>query len=300
MQVYMNDGLVPLKDAKVSIMDHGFLYGDGIYETLRVYEGVVFMLDEHVRRLEHSAFHIGLNLPKSPDEIKGNVYDTLAANRLRDAYVRLTVSRGAGPVGLDPALCPRPTYIVYAEELKPYPQRFYEEGMSAVIAKTRRNLKEAINPQIKSLNFLNNILAKIEAIKARADEGLMLNHEGYLAEGTVSNVFFVSLRGGARALCTPSLDCGILEGITRDLVIDLAQRNDMKLIEGEFTAEDLHEAEEVFITSTIMEVMPVGKVDEVRFKVGEVTKLLAAEYRKEVAAYVKETKTAGPSLWGYE
>jgi len=291
---------VPLKEARVSVLDHGFLYGDGIYETMRVYEGVVFMIEEHIRRLEHSAFHIGLNLPKSPDEIKVSIYETLEANGLKDAYLRLTVSRGAGPIGLDPSLCPNPTYFILAEDLKPYPRRFYDEGISAVITKTRRNLKEAINPRIKSLNFLNNILAKIEAIKARADEALMLNHMGHLAEGTVSNIFFVKRENGHRSLCTPSLDCGILEGITRNIVIELARRNDMKLIEGEFTPEDLLSAEEVFLTSTIMEVMPVGKVDEVRYRVGEVTKLLGAEYGKEVAAYVSETKAAGPSIWGYE
>jgi len=291
---------VPLKEARVSVLDHGFLYGDGIYETMRVYEGVVFMIGEHIKRLEHSAFHIGLNLPKSPDEIKVSIYETLEANGLKDAYLRLTVSRGEGPIGLDPSLCPRPTYFILAEELKPYPQRFYNDGISAVITKTRRNLKEAINPQIKSLNFLNNILAKVEAIKARADEAIMLNHEGHLAEGTVTNIFFVRAKDGGRAICTPSLDCGILEGITRNVVIELARRLDMRLIEGEFTEEDLHRAQEVFLTSTIMEVMPVGKVDEVKYPVGEVTKLLAAEYKKEVAAYVKETKASGPSIWGYE
>jgi branched-chain amino acid aminotransferase len=295
MQVYLNDRLVPASEAKISVFDHGFLYGDGIYETLRVYDGVVFMIDEHMKRLLRSASFIGLTLPKTPDEMKNSIYETLQANGHRDAYLRLTISRGEGPVGLDPELCPFPTYFVLSEPLKPYPKRYYDEGIRLSITSTRRNLKEALNPQVKSLNFLNNILAKIEAKRAGADEALMLNREGYLAEGTVSNIFFV--RDGT--LCTPSIHCGILDGITRNVVLDLARRLDIKIHEGEFTPDDLLAAREVFITSTIMEVMAVGMINNTPFKPGEMTRSLAAQYSKEVDAYVQNIKSSGPSLWGF-
>lgn len=300
MRVYLNNKLVPLKNARISPLDHGFLYGDGIYETMRIYDRVVFMIDEHIKRLEHSAFLTGLDLPKSPDEIKNSIYETLEANRLKEAYLRLTISRGEGPIGLDPALCPTPTYFVLAEKIHPYPERFYKEGIRLFITNTRRNYKESQDPQIKSLSFLNNILAKIEVIKARADEALMLNYEGYLAEGTVSNIFFVRNEPGGPSLCTPSLDCGILQGITRDIVLEIARREHIGVLEDRFTPEDIYSASEVFITSTIMEVMPVGAIGGVSYKPGEITKLFAALYRKEVEAYVSETKAAGPSLWGYE
>ncbi len=295
MRVYLNDGLVPLKEARISVLDHGFLYGDGIYETMRVYGGVVFMLEEHLKRLQRSAAFIGLTLPKGPGEMKASIYETIEANHEKEAYLRLTVSRGAGAIGLDPELCARPTYIVFAEKLKPYPQGFYENGIKLHITAVRRNLKEAVNPQIKSLNFLNNILARIEAKKAGADEALMLNHEGLLAEGTVSNIFFVN---GEGALCTPRVDCGILDGITRGVLLDIAGRLHINTMEGRFTPADLYSAREVFIASTIMEAMPVGKVDGAVFKVGETAKLLAAEYRKEVDAYTENTRAAGPSIWG--
>lgn len=295
MFVYLNDRVLPLKEAGISPLDHGFLYGDGVYETVRVYDGVVFMLDEHVRRLERSASLIGLALPKSAEGIRISVYETLEANGFKDAYLRITVSRGEGPVGLDPSLCPRPTYFIYSEKAKPYPRNYYEAGIRLAIVGTRRNLREALDPRIKSLNFLNNILAKIEAVKAGAEEAVMLNWKGVLAEGTVSNLFFVR----AGALCTPSAGSGILEGITREITLLLARRLDMKVREGEFSPEDLYTAQEVFITSTMMEIMPAGRVDDIRYPVGPVTKTLAAEYKKEVFSYVADTKAAGPSLWGY-
>ncbi len=293
MFVYLNDKIVPAAEAKVSVFDHGFLYGDGIYETVRVYDGVVFLIDEHLKRLRRSASLIGLDIPKSDADIKGTVYDTLLANGLSDAYVRLTVSRGYGDIGLDPDLCKEPTYIIIAEKFKPYPRSYYEGGIRLNIAKVRRNLKEALNPQIKSLNFLNNILAKIEAKKADANEAIMLNASGYLAEGTVSNIFFVI----DQVLCTPSIKCGILDGITRDLVIDLAVKNAIRISEGEFRPEDLYKASEVFITNSTMEIMPVSRVDEAHFNIGETSALLQAKYRQEVKGYVREKKGEGPSLW---
>lgn len=293
MLVYLNDKIIPAAEAKISIFDHGFLYGDGIYETLRVYDGVVFLLDEHLERLYRSAMLIGLDIPKDAAGIKSAIYDTLQANKLRNAYVRLTVSRGEGEIGLDPALCRKPTFIIVTKELAEYPRVYYEEGVRIIIAVVKRNCREALNPQIKSLNFLNNILAKIEAKKADAYEAVMTNVAGHLAEGTICNIFFV--KDGI--LCTPSIECGILDGITRSLVLDLAFRNDIMIKEGEFTPAELYKASEVFITNTTMEVMPVSRVDDVHYKVGEIAKLLHTKYRQEVNGYVREKKGESPSLW---
>lgn len=293
MFVYLNDKLVPSADARVSVFDHGFLYGDGIYETMRVYDGVIFLIEEHLKRLRRSASLIGLTITRSDDDIKRALYETLIANTLSDAYVRLTISRGAGEIGLDPDLCKEPTFIVIAQKYKNYPRSYYEEGISLKIASVRRNLKEALDPQIKSLNFLNNILAKIEAGKAGANEAIMLNAAGHLAEGTISNIFF--LKGGV--LNTPSIGCGILDGITRALVIRLAVQNSIAVREGEFGPEELSGASEVFITNSTMEVMPVSRVDELHFKAGETAALLLAKYRKEVNGYAREKKEEAPALW---
>ncbi len=296
MYIYLNGKIVPAKEAVVSVFDHGFLYGDGIYETIRVYDRVIFMLDEHLGRFYRSASMIGLTLPFEIDSLKISIYETLIANALRNAYIRLTVSRGHGPIGLDPDLCPEPTTVIIVQELKEYPRAFYEKGINLIISETRRNIKEAINPKIKSLNFLNNILAKLEAKKRDAYEAIMLNAYGKLAEGSISNVFFY--KDGV--LCTPSLECGILDGITRRLVLELARREDLKIKEGEFTKEDIYSATEVFITNTTLEVMPVSKVDDQVYAVGNITKLLHKAYRKEVNAYVANVKAEGPSLWGHE
>jgi branched-chain amino acid aminotransferase len=296
MQIHLNGRLVPAKEAVISVFDHGFLYGDGVYETMRVYDGVTFMLDEHLRRLFRSASLIGLTIPHDVDSLKASIYDTLIANFLKNAFVRLTVSRGYGPIGLDPDLCPKPTIVIIAQEMKEYPKSFYEKGINIIIAETRRNFRGSINPQIKSLNFLNNILAKIEAKKGGAYDAIMLNVYGKLAEGTISNIFFFK----DNILCTPSPECGILDGITRGVVKELAMRDGLKVEEGEFTKEDLYSAEEVFITSTTLEVMPVSKIDDREYAVGYMTKLLHRAYRGEANAYVAKVKTEGPSLWGYE
>jgi branched-chain amino acid aminotransferase len=293
MYVYLNNRTIPSGEARVSVFDHGFLYGDGIYETMRVYDGVVFMFDEHIERLHRSASLIHLDLPKDSAAIKMAVYDTLKANYLTNAYVRVTVSRGHGPIGLDPALCKEPTFVVIATDFKDYPRSFYDEGIKLMIVSVRRNIREALNPQIKSLNFLNNILAKIETKQTDSYEALMLNSEGYLAEGAISNIFFVR----DKVLCTPSIECGILDGITRGLVLAIAARSGVTVEEGDFAPEDLYLATEVFVTNTTMEVMPVSRVDAAHFDVGEITKLLMANYRHEVKAYVREKKGESPSLW---
>lgn len=294
MYIYLNGKIVPSKEAMISVFDHGFLYGDGIYETMRTYEGVVFKFDEHLKRLYRSASLIGLTLPLEIDPLKIAVYETLIANSFRNAYIRLTISRGRGSIGIDPDLCREPTIAIIVQEIKEYPKSYYKNGISIIISRTKRNLKEAIDPRIKSLNFLNNILAKIEAKNANAYEAIMLNAGGKLTEGTISNLFFYR----NDSLCTPSVDCGILDGITRGIVIDLARREGMKLEEGKFTKKDIYSAKEVFITNTTLEVMPVSKVDNQIYAVGDITKLLHRLYKEEVKVYSENIKAESPSIWG--
>jgi branched-chain amino acid aminotransferase len=288
--VYLNDGVVPEAEAMVSVFDHGFMYGDGIYETLRAYDGVVFRCEEHIQRLFRSASLIGLNMPKDIAGIKDAINETLRANSLLNAYIRVTVSRGKGLIGLDPDLCETASFVIMTNNFKPYPAVFYEEGIKIIIAAVRRNLKEALDPRIKSLNFLNNILAKIEAKQAGAYEAVMLNSGGLITEGTISNIFFA--RDGV--LCTPSVACGILDGITRSLTLDLAVKNGLTVKEGEFRPEDLYGASEVFLTNTTMEVMPVSRVDETSYQPGKTAALLVREYGREVAAYVREKECERP------
>ena len=219
MNIFLNKALVPESEAVVLVYDHGFLYGDGIYETMRAYNGVVFMLEKHLERLCRSASITKLSLPET-GFITDAVLRTIEANKLSEAYVRVTVSRGKGPIGLDPALCKEPTFVVVAEDFREYPGHLYSEGVKLIIAQTRRNLVSAISPRIKSLNFLNNIFAKMEAKERGAYEAIMLNAEGMLAEGTVCNIFFVK----DNVLCTPAAEVGVLDGITRELVISMAQK----------------------------------------------------------------------------
>jgi branched-chain amino acid aminotransferase len=294
MFVYVNGKIVPAKEAVVSVFDHGFLYGDGVYETMKVYDGIVFMLDEHLQRLYRSASLIGLSIPSGTDHLKIALYETLMANAFRNAYVRVTVSRGQGKIGLDPDFCPVPTVVIIIQDFQEYPAAYYKNGIRLIISETRRNLKEAINPQIKSLNFLNNILAKIEAKKKNAYEAVMLNSEGKLTEGTISNIAFYK----NNTLCSPSIACGILDGITRGIVLDLARREGLIVKEGRFTKKDIYSAEEVFITNTTMEVMPVSKVDDQPYPVGKIARLLRKLYRQEINTYVTNMKSEGPSLLG--
>ena len=286
--IYLNNILVPDNKAVVSVFDHGFLYGDGIYETLRAYDGVLFKLNEHIDRLFRSASLIKLQLPKTREEIGGAVYETIRANRLKEAYVRITVSRGKGPIGLDPALCPKPAFVIIANPFKDYPPSYYKKGVKAVVVKTRRNFKGALDPQIKSLNFLNNVLAKTEAIACGAYEAVMLNYKGYVAEGTISNIFFVK----DKVLCTPSVEAGILDGITRRIIIDIANEMGIKVKEGRFRPDDIYEADEVFISNTTMEVMPVKKFDDAKFSVstGGITKAIHKAYRAIVREYIRENR----------
>ena len=285
MFVFLDNRTVPESEAVVSVYDHGFLYGDGIYETMRAYGGVVFMLRRHIERLARSASMIGLKLPEE-GKIIDAIYQTLGANDLSEAYIRITVSRGKGPIGLDPGLCREPTFIVITEQFRGYPVSCREKGMRLILAKTRRNAIEAVDPKIKSLNFLNNILAKKEAKEKGADEAIMLNTAGFLTEGTVCNIFFV----GDGVLFTPSTEAGILDGITRGLVIALAREIGIPVEEGMFRPADLFRATEVFFTNTSAEIMPVASVDNVGFRPGEVAGRLSALYRKAVDEYIRDNK----------
>lgn len=257
MWIYLNDRFVRKEDAVVSVFDHGLLYGDGVYETLRSYGGLIFMLQEHVARLRRSAQLIGLDLPLGDKDWPALLREALHRNTLDDAYLRITVSRGAGEIGLDPALCKEPTTIVMALPLKPYSRALYDEGVHLARVQIRRNLAAALPPKIKSLNFLNNILAKREALQAGAFDGIMLNAEGDLTECTASNLFFVQ----QGCLCTPSVECGILDGITRNVVLQLAREHEVPTQEGRYRAEALSQAEECFVTNTTLEIMPVSAVD---------------------------------------
>ena len=285
MYIFLDGVIVPESQAVVSVYDHGFLYGDGVYETMRSYGGIVFMVRRHMDRLARSAALIRLKVPEAESLIEA-VDQTLEANKLSDAYIRITLSRGKGPIGLDPGLCGRHTLVVIAEPFREYPVGCYEKGVQFIIAKTRRNLADAIDPKIKSLNFLNNILAKIEAKERGAYEAVMLNAEGFLTEGTVCNIFFVS----NGILCTPSVETGILDGITRELVIGLAGRHGLRVEEGMFYPNDLLGASEVFFTNTTAEVMPVAGIEDVRFEVGEITRTLRRLYRTEVGEYIRKNR----------
>lgn len=282
--IYLNNKLIPKNKATISIFDHGFLYGDGVYETLRAYEGVVFKFEEHIKRLFRSADMIGLKVPKTLHEIKRAVYKTLRANNLKEAFIRINVSRGFGPIGLDPGLCPKPTFVIIANPFKDYPLQFYRKGVKIVIVNVRRNFKDALNPMIKSLNFLNNILATIEGQKKGAHEAIMLNYKGYIAEGTTSNIFFVK----NNLLYTPAVDVGILDGITRQVILNIAEELMIRFREGKFTQKDIYSADEVFISSTTREIMPVNRVDDVKIgnKIGKITKKLLMAYREKVAEYI--------------
>ena len=281
MLVYLNGHFVTKEEATVSVFDHGFLYGDGIYETMRAYNGSLFLIVRHLERLTHSARAISLALPMPLNEIEKALKETLRINNLTDAYVRLHIARGPGEIGLDPALCPEPTMVIMAKQFKDYPAEYYELGVSVAIVKTRRNHPLALDPSIKGTNFLNNILAKIESIRAGAYEGIMLNWEGFVAEGTICNIFMVK----SGMLLTPALDIGILEGVTRGLVLDLAQKIHIPAREAAFRPQQLMDADECFITNSTVEVMPVTIIDDKpvgRGKPGPVTAALARAYKDEV------------------
>ena len=255
--IFLNDRLVPEAEARISVFDHGLLYGDGVFEGLRSYGGRVFRLDAHLDRLWASARAICLEIPLAKEAMAQAVIDTLAANGLEDGYIRLIITRGAGTLGLDPNRCSNPQVIIIADTISLYPQEFYEQGLRIVTAATQRIQSAALSPRIKSLNYLNNIMAKLEGLQAGCVEALMLNHKGEVAECTGDNVFVV--RSGR--LLTPPPDAGILEGITRNAVMELAHAAGIDCREATLTRHDLYTAEECFLTGTAAEVIPVVDID---------------------------------------
>lgn len=279
MKIYIDGRFVSRKDARVSIFDHGFLYGDGVFEGIRAYNGRIFRLREHLERLYKSAKAICLEIPLSMEDIEKITIETVRRNRLRDAYIRLIVSRGEGDLGLDPRKCPKPSVICIAHKITLYPEDIFRKGLSISTLSTIRNHPQALSPQIKSLNYLNNILAKIEATHSGADEGVMLNEKGYVAECTGENIFIVE----GDTLSTPPCYVGALDGITRNAVLELGRGSGLKAEERLFTRYDLYNASECFLTGTAAEIVPVVNIDGRKIGrgvPGDITKDLIKRFRE--------------------
>jgi branched-chain amino acid aminotransferase len=279
LKIWINGKLFDKENAKISVYDHGLLYGDGVFEGIRAYGGKVFRTREHLARLWNSAKAICLTIPISLAEMEKAIYETLSANNLKDAYIRLVVTRGAGSLGLDPNRTSDPQVIIITDKIVMYPAEYYENGLSIITASTIRNHPAALSPRIKSLNYLNNIMAKLEGLQAGCEEALMLNHKGEVAECTGDNIFVV--RGGD--VFTPPIDAGILEGVTRDAVIEIARTDGLIVREIPFTRHDVYIADECFLTGTAAEVIPVVKVDNRTIgdgKPGKVTRELIRKFRE--------------------
>ncbi len=255
--IYLNGEFVTKAEAKISVFDHGFLYGDGIFEGIRAYHGRIFKCKEHLDRLYESAKTIMLNIGISKGEMEEVLCSTLRKNNLDNAYIRLVVSRGVGDLGLDPNNCAGASIICIADQIKIYPQEMYEQGLDVKTVAVRRTNPDSLSPRVKSLNYLNNIMAKIESTQAGVVEAIMLTQEGYVVEGTADNIFI--LRRGA--LLTPPLSSGCLEGVTRNAVIELAKKRGLEVREELFNRHDVYNAEECFLTGTAAELIPVVKAD---------------------------------------
>ncbi len=283
MKVWLDGKLVDQKNAKISVFDHGVLYGDGVFEGIRVYGGKVFEQRAHVERLYASARELRLAIPQTKQEIVEAIRATLEANSLIDGYIRLVVTRGAGTLGVSPFKCPTPSVYIIADQVELYPDEMYEHGMAVIVAKTVRTSSNMLNPSVKSLNYLNNILAKIEAVDAGVAEAIMLNVHGNVAECTGDNIFMVK----DAQVITPPVSAGILVGITRSVVIRLAKEMGLDVQEKNITPEDLYAADECFLTGTAAEVISVTKIDETDIgdgKCGEITGKLLVAFRAYIAA----------------
>jgi branched-chain amino acid aminotransferase len=290
MKIYIGGKYYSERDAKISVFDHGLLYGDGIFEGIRAYNGRVFRLKEHIDRLFCSAKAILLNIPMAHADIMAAVVETCRRNRIREGYIRLVVTRGVGTLGLNPNRCKNPSVIIVADKIQLYPPEFYQRGMDIITVPTTRNLHSALNPAIKSLNYLNNILAKIEANNAGCEEAIMLNAQGFVAECTGDNLFIVK----EGQLFTPPLSAGALYGITRKVVMELATEFGLQVSEPNLTRYDLFNADECFVTGTGAELVPVVKIDGRVIgtgKPGPVTKDLVAKYHAL-------TKVSGEPIYG--
>ncbi len=279
MLIYLDGKLVPKEEARISVFDHGFLYGDGVFEGIRVYDGNVFRLEQHIDRLYESAKTIAMKIPLTPEEMTRATLETVGANQQRDAYIRLVVSRGAGDLGIDPVKCRKPTVVIIVATIALYPPELYEKGIGLITSSFRRIPMQCLDPRIKSLNYLNNILAKIEATRAGAPEAVMLNYSGRVAECTADNIFIVKSGG----LKTPPLMEGALGGVTRGAVMDLAQEAGIPCVETRMGLHDLYNAAECFLTGTGAEIMPVNAIDGRKIgggRAGAVTTRLLGAFRK--------------------
>jgi len=277
LKIWLDGKLVDQADAKISVFDHGLLYGDGVFEGIRVYNGRIFEIDAHIDRLYESAKVIRLNIYMTKKELIGAAKKTTEANGVIDGYIRLVVTRGVGTLGLNPFICENSCVFIIADNIQLYPEELYEKGLKVVSATTIRNHPLAIPPQIKSLNYLNNILAKIEALDNDVPEAIMYNHEGYVAEASGDNVFIV--RDGV--IYAPPAEAGSLEGITRSLVITLAKKEGFDFVEKNLTKFDLYVSDEIFLTGTAAEVIGVVEIDGRLIgdgKPGDVTKLLRKKF----------------------
>jgi branched-chain amino acid aminotransferase len=290
MKIYIDGKYCDERDARISVFDHGLLYGDGIFEGIRAYNGRVFKLKEHIDRLFCSARSILLRIPIAHVEIMAAIVETCRRNRIRDGYIRLVVTRGPGTLGLNPIRCKNPSVIIIAGKIQLYPPEVYQRGMDIITVPTARNLHSALNPAIKSLNYLNNIMAKIEANNAGCEEAIMLNAEGFVAECTGDNIFIVK----EGRLLTPPLSAGALDGITRRVVMELAAETGLNVSEPNLTRHDLFNADECFLTGTGAELVPIVKIDGRVIgtgKPGPVTQNLVAQYHAL-------TKASGEPIYG--
>jgi branched-chain amino acid aminotransferase len=257
LKIWLDGKLVDEADARISVFDHGLLYGDGVFEGIRVYSGKIFELAAHIKRLYQSAKAIRLEIPLSQSKLVNAIEKTVEANGVIDGYIRLVVTRGNGTLGLNPFTCEKSIIFIIADNIQLYPEELYEKGLKVISATTVRNHPLAIPPQVKSLNYLNNILAKIEALDSNVPEAIMYNHEGYVAEATGDNVFIV--RNGV--IYTPPAEAGALEGITRGVVIRLAKEENIEVVEKNLTRFDLYICDEFFLTGTAAEVIGVVEID---------------------------------------
>ncbi|MDP2921565.1 MAG: branched-chain-amino-acid transaminase [Candidatus Omnitrophota bacterium] len=283
LKVYINGEYFEKDQAKVSVFDHGLLYGDGVFEGIRSYSRLVFKLKEHIGRLYESSQGIMLTIPLSKEEMIKAVVDTLKSNELDNAYIRLVVTRGVGDLGLDPRKCKHASVIIITDNIKLYPEKMYKEGLSIITVPTPRNIPEALNPQIKSLNYLNNILAKIEALNSGYEEALMFTAHGYVAECTGDNIFIIKDNN----LITPPAFLGILKGITRACVMDIAKKSGMTVKEEVINRHNIYTADECLLTGTAAEIIPVVGVDKRVIgdgKPGKITLSLMKEFRKATKA----------------
>ncbi len=277
--IWLDGELVPEDEAKVSVFDHGLLYGDGVFEGIRAYNGGVFRLDEHIARLERSAKALMLDIGMTHEELCAATVETCAANDIHDGYIRLVVTRGVGDLGLDPRKCPKPTVFIIAASIQLYPEELYATGLALITCATRRNAIDACNPGVKSLNYLNNIYAKIECNLAGVSEGIMLTRDGMVSECTGDNIFVVS----EGTLITPPIAAGILDGVTRRAVIEIAGKQGVPFQEKMFPNADVYTADECFLTGTAAELVPVITVDGRQIgdgKPGAVTKRLLEGFRE--------------------